>query len=78
MIELFDKQSGKKLGRISEEQLNFLIDQLEEETEEDVDYYINKPTLEMFKDRDIDPALLQLLEKGLGSREEMEIEWRED
>ena len=76
MIELFDKQSKKKLGTISEEQLKFLIDQLEEETEEDVDYFLNKPTLEMFKDRGIDPELLDLLERALGSRDSMEIEWK--
>jgi len=76
MIEIFDKQSGKKLGTITEEHLRFLIDQLEEETEEDVDYYINKPTLEMFKDRGIDPELLGLLEGALGERNEMEIEWK--
>ena len=76
MIELFDKQSKKKLGTISEEQLKFLIDQLEEETEEDVDYFINKPTLEMFKDRGVDPELLHLLEQALGSRGSMEIEWK--
>ena len=76
MIELYDKQSKKKLGAITEEQLQFLIDQLVEEDEEDVDYYINKPTLEMFKDRKVDPELLDLLERALGSRDSMEIEWK--
>ena len=36
MIKLVDKESGSFLGEITEEQLGYLIDQLEEESEEDV------------------------------------------
>ena len=35
MIRVRDKESGANLGSITKEQLQFLIDQLEEETEED-------------------------------------------
>ena len=47
MIDVFDKQSGVQIGSITEAQLQFLIDQLEEEHEKDQDYYINRATLEM-------------------------------
>ena len=47
----------------------------EEETEEDVDYYINKPTLDIFEQKGASPHLLELLKKGLGDRESFEIEW---
>jgi processive 1,2-diacylglycerol beta-glucosyltransferase len=75
MIELRDKDTGRSLGSISEDQLQFLIDQLEEESAADTDYYINAATLEMFGDNGIDPALLALLRGALGNREDMEIEW---
>jgi processive 1,2-diacylglycerol beta-glucosyltransferase len=75
MIKLFDKETGDLLGTISREQLNFLIDQLEEEFERDRDYYISKTTLELLGERSIDPELLQLLRKALGNREGMEIIW---
>jgi len=75
VIELRDKESGKLLGNITESHLQFLIDQLEEESLDDVDYYINKETLEVFEERGADPALLKLLRTGLGSRDSMEIEW---
>lgn len=75
MIELRDKETGKVIGQITEAQLQFLIDQLEEEYDEDRDYYINKATLAMFKDRGIDDELQKLLTKALGKREDMEIEW---
>jgi processive 1,2-diacylglycerol beta-glucosyltransferase len=75
MIELRDKKTGVSLGRISQSQLQFLIDQLEEEDIEDQDYYINLATLDMFKHAGADLELLELLRQGLGDREDMDIEW---
>jgi processive 1,2-diacylglycerol beta-glucosyltransferase len=75
MIELRDKENGRILGSISEKQLQFLIDQLEEESGVDTDYYVNQATLEMFTERGIDQQLLALLRDALGDRDEMEIEW---
>ena len=49
MIRLRDKETGAELGSITEEDLQFLIDNLEEEWEEDQDYYLNRQTLEMLK-----------------------------
>ena len=75
MIQLRDTESGLVLGAVSEEDLKFLIDHLEEESEEDVDYYINRSTLDGFKEKGINPSLLNILESALGDREDMEIEW---
>jgi len=75
MIEIRDKETGNPLGTISEEQLQFLIDNLEEEYAEDMDYYINTATLDMFGERGIDAGLLKLLRDALGTREDMEIVW---
>jgi hypothetical protein len=75
MIELRDKEKETSLGNITEDQLQFLIDQLEEESLDDADYYINRETLGLFEERGADPGLLAMLRKGLGSRESMEIEW---
>jgi hypothetical protein len=76
MVELRDKETGRILGSISDEQLQFLTDQLEEESDRDTDYYINAATLEMFAARSIDQQLLTLLRGALGDREGMEIEWK--
>ena len=75
MIEIRDKETGKLLGTISEEQLQFLIDNLEEEYAEDMDYYINAATLDMIEERGIDAGLLHLLRDALGTQEDMEIVW---
>lgn len=75
MIELRDKETGAFLGTITEAQLQFLIDQLEEESRTDTDYYINRDTLDVFQGQGIDQTLLTLLRQALGTRQEMEIEW---
>ena len=75
MIELRDKKTGAFLGTISEAQLQFLIDQLEEESIRDQDYYINIATLDMFEGAGGDPELLALLRQSLGTRQDMDIAW---
>lgn len=76
MVELSDKETGRILGSITDDQLRFLIDQFEEESDGDTDYYIDTASLEMLADRSIDPQLLTLLRDALGAREGMEIEWK--
>ena len=75
MIQLRDKETGRILGSITEDQLQFLVDQLEEESDADTDYFLNTATLDMFAENAIDPVLLTLLREALGDRQEMEIEW---
>ena len=64
-----------QVGELSEEQLDFIVDNLEEEWPEDRDYYINRQMLEMLKARGADPTLLRLLTQALGDREEVDILW---
>jgi hypothetical protein len=75
MIHLFDDETGAPVGTITEDQLQYLTDQLEEESAEDTDYYINRDTLDIFEQDGADPALLRVLRTALGTREEMEIRW---
>jgi hypothetical protein len=75
MIQLRNKDTGSLIGNITEEQLQFLIDQLEEEFEEDRDYYINRDTITLLEKRGADPALLDLLNRALGDNPDMEIVW---
>ena len=77
MIELRDKETGSHLGSISEDDLKFLIDNLEEESDDDTDYYLTHETLELLKGRGASAALTEVLESALGCRDEVEIEWSE-
>jgi hypothetical protein len=75
MIQLRDKDKGTQIGLITEKQLQFLVDQLEEEHDGDKDYWLNRDTLEILKESGADQQLISLLENALGERDEMEIEW---
>ncbi len=75
MITLYDNESGANLGTITEEQLQFIANQLEEEFLDDKDYYINEDELVNFQEAGADEALLTLLRTALNDRTEMEIRW---
>jgi processive 1,2-diacylglycerol beta-glucosyltransferase len=75
MVELHDRDTGTTIGAITEDQLQFLVDSLEEESQEDTDYYVNRETLDMLAERGADTALLAILRQALGTRDEMEIQW---
>ncbi len=76
MIQVFNARSGDYLGDVSEAQFDFMHEQLEEESVEDQDYYINQATLDLFESRGADPALVSLLRSALGTQEDMDIRWQ--
>jgi processive 1,2-diacylglycerol beta-glucosyltransferase len=78
VIQVYDKNTRVMLGTITQEQLKFLVAQLEEESTTDQDYYIDTATIEMLQTAGADPDLLQLLQDGLGDRTGIEILWEED
>ena len=75
MIRLRNKETGTELGSITEEDLQFLIDNLEEEWEEDQDYYLNRQTLEMLESHGASASLVQMLKSAMGDRDDVEVEW---
>lgn len=76
MARLYRVDNGKTLGEINEAQLKFLVDMLEEEDEEDQDYFIDQDTLELFSDNDCDPELLAMLEGAIDDGEDgVDIAW---
>jgi hypothetical protein len=76
MIYLHEKSTNNLLGTINDTQLQFLLDQLEEEGLADQDYAVTPLLLDMFESEGADPELVALLRNGLGDREEIEILWR--
>lgn len=75
MINLTEKGTNRPLGQITEAQLQYLIDNLEEEWSEDQDYAITPLLLEYFEGLGADAGLVSLLRDALGGREEIEIVW---
>ena len=75
MPRLIRLDTGDAIGQISDEQLAFLVEQLEEEHYGDTDYFIDRDTLELLSDNGADPELLAMLEKAIGDDDSMNIVW---
>lgn len=75
MPELYLKSDNKHLGHITEDELKFLAQHLEEESLEDEDYAISRMTLDYMKAQKISPNLLALLGAALGDADEVEVKF---
>lgn len=76
MARLYRVDNGETIGTINEAQLKFLVEMLEEEDEEDQDYFIDQDTLELFSDNGCDAELLAMLENALDDGEDgVDIAW---
>ena len=75
MQKLYDKSTGKYLGRIEEEDVQFLRDNLEEESLTDVDYYLNRTTFDLLKEKGMSENLAKLIESAMGNKNEVEIRY---
>jgi hypothetical protein len=77
MITLSLKDGGRVLGTIDEADLQLLLDQLEEETETDTDYYVSPVTIEMLEDAGASRKLVDLLKRAVGDSDGVDIVWTE-
>lgn len=75
MPRLVRVDTGDEIGAINDDQLKFLVAQLEEENDDDTEYFIDRDTLELLSDNGADPELLAILEKGLAGDDEMDVTW---
>jgi len=75
MIQLHDKDTGARIGTITEDNLRFLVEQLEEESGDDQAYYFTEATLDLLEKGGVNTALVSLLRSALNGRPEMEIRW---
>ena len=78
MVKLYDKATGRYLGEVTEEELQFLIDNLEEESLTDVDYYINETVLESLKEKGMSETLARLIESAMRDKGEAEIRYERE
>ena len=76
MYELTRKTDQTILGEISDDDLQFLRDNLEEESLTDDDYTITRLTLEYLRGNGLSPQLALVLETALGDQDEVEITYR--
>ena len=76
MIQLFNDETGSLIGEISTKQLSFLVDELEEESLEDMNYYLSEATVDMLEFDGADPALIALLRQALDEHGEVDVVWK--
>lgn len=65
-----DTYEREPLGIITENQLDFLTENLEEELEEEEESWVNQATIDYLRDQGADEGLLQLLAKAVAGSEE--------
>jgi hypothetical protein len=75
MTTLTLKDSGVALGTIDDADLQLLVDQLEEEHENDTDYYVCPATIELLQDNGASDGLLRILKEAVGDSEGVEVTW---
>ncbi|MGB2696266.1 MAG: hypothetical protein WBD28_00230 [Candidatus Zixiibacteriota bacterium] len=75
MIKLYDKNTNKFLGEISDDELQFLRDNMEEEDLADVDYYISKTIFNLLKEKGMSENLTKIIEQAMGKKDEIEIRY---
>ncbi len=75
MIKLYDESTNAFCGSLTDEQFKALCDVLEEESPQDVDYYITRDTVDLLESEGADAGLVAVLRAALGDRSEMDIRW---
>jgi hypothetical protein len=77
VITLSFKDGGAVIGTIDDADLQMLVDQLEEESEEDTDYYIDPATIDLLEQNGASTHLVALLKQAVGESGGVDIVWSE-
>ena len=75
MVYLYNQSSGDLIGEINEDELQFMIDQMEEESTKDQDYSITSMEIAYFSQNGATPHLISLLSQALADQQEVIILW---
>ena len=75
MPSLYNKKTNALLGEVSEADVQCLIDVLEEEDRQDVDYFVDLDTVDILEDNGASATLVQMLRAAIGASEGVDIRW---
>ncbi len=78
MIKVYDNATGRLVGSINEEQHEFLMEMLEEESTIDDSYFLDLATLDYLAESGADEGLIEMLTEALGSSDGIEIKIVDD
>ena len=72
---LIDSEKEEEMGIITDDQVQFLIDNLAEEGVEDEEFYIDEDVLAFLAENGCDEELLSLFAEGLEGRTDLAIQY---
>ena len=75
-VRISDKSNGRMIGEISDQDFQFLVDQLEEESSRDTDYFVDQATVEILQAAGGSASLVSLLTTAVGSTDGVDITWQ--
>ena len=75
MPTLFNKVSGALIGKVSDDDLQALVDQLEEEHGTDEDYFIDAATVDLLEEGGASAALVGMLRTAVGDSEGIDVRY---
>jgi len=78
MIKLYDNETDVDIGTITDEQLEFLVEELTEESLDEYTYNINAGAIGSLEAHGGEPELVALLRRALGRRTSMELRYEPD
>jgi len=78
MPKLYDKADNRLLGEISQQDLDLLIAQFEEESSRDRDYYVDNDTFLLLVEAGATSVLLDAVKMGLDLNGQADIRWEAD
>ena len=78
MPKLYDKSNDRLLGEISQQDLDLLSAQFEEESSRDRDYYVDNDTFLALADAGASSRLLDALKAALDANGEGDVRWEAD
>ena len=73
MIRVFDNDDDSEIGRITEAQLDFLQEQLIEETLDANTYSVSPATVDSLEMNGADSEVVEMLRKAIGARTSIEM-----
>lgn len=68
-------KDGAVLGTIGDADLQILVDQFEEESSTDRDYYVCEPTIAMLEDAGASPDFVAMLRRAVTGTDGVDIVW---
>ena len=78
MVTLFDNDNEGEIGRITEAQLDFLQEELVEETIDAYTYALSPAAIDSLEMSGADTQLVAMLRKAIGMRNSMEVRYELD